>query len=126
MAWMLRWTRGERSRRRVYRDWDDQPDPSAAPSRRRIISAHRPLEGPDMHIVIGPVLKRPSGYCFDVWTAAKGLTRGYPYRRIEDAYYAWRAEIRASAQGRVPAAMVCQTLDEFIVNSTGCETLAAA
>ena len=79
-----------------------------------------------MHIVIGPVLKRPSGYGFDVWTAAKGLTRGYPYCRIEDAYYAWRAEIRASAQGRVPVAMVCQTLDEFIVNSTGCETLAAA
>ena len=47
-----------------------------------------------MHIVIGPVLKCPSGYGFDIWTAAKGLTRGYPYRRIEDAYYAWRAEIR--------------------------------
>lgn len=50
----------------------------------------------------------------------------YPYGRIEDAYYAWRAEIRASAQGRVPAAMICQTLDEFIVKSTGYETLAAA
>jgi hypothetical protein len=57
---------------------------------------------------------------------AKGLTRGYPYCRIEDAYYACRAEIRASAHGRVPAAMVCQSLDEFIVNSTGCERLAAA
>jgi hypothetical protein len=68
----------------------------------------------------------PADMVFDVWTAARGLTRGYPYRRIEDAYYAWRAEIRASAQGRVPAAMVCQTLDEFIVKSTGCETLAAA
>jgi len=79
-----------------------------------------------MGIVIGPVLKRPGGYGFDVWTAAKGLTRGYPYCRIEDAYYAWRAEIRASAQGRAPAAKVCQTLEEFIVKSTGCETLAAA
>ena len=48
-----------------------------------------------MDIVIGPVLKRPGGYGFDVWTAAKGLTRGYPYCRIEDAYYASRAEIRA-------------------------------
>ena len=56
-----------------------------------------------MDIVIGPVLKRSGGYGFDVWTAAQGLTRGYPYRRIEDAYYAWRAEIRASAQGRIPA-----------------------
>ena len=79
-----------------------------------------------MDIVIGPVLKHPCGYGFDVWTAAKGLTRGYPYCRIEDAYYAWRAEIRASAQGRAPAAKVCQTLEEFIVKSTGCETLAAA
>ena len=29
-----------------------------------------------MDIVIGPVLKRSGGYSFDVWTAAKGLTRG--------------------------------------------------
>jgi hypothetical protein len=36
---------GAKSRRRVYRDWDDHPDPSAAPFRRRIISAHCPLEG---------------------------------------------------------------------------------
>ena len=79
-----------------------------------------------MSIVIGPVLKRPDGYGFDVWMATKGVTRGYPYRRIEDAYYARNAEIRASAQGRAPAAIVCQTLDDFIVNSTGCETPAAA
>jgi hypothetical protein len=79
-----------------------------------------------MDIVIGPVLKRPGGYGFDVWTAAKGLTSGYPYRRIDDAYYAWRAEIRESAAGRVPGAMVCQTLDEFIVKYTGSEMAAAA
>jgi hypothetical protein len=77
-----------------------------------------------MDVVIGPVLKRPGGYGFDVWTVAKGMTRGYPYRRIEDAYYARNAEIRASAQGRAPVPIVCQTLDEFIVKSTGCETLA--
>jgi hypothetical protein len=79
-----------------------------------------------MDMVIGPVLNRPGGYGFDVWTAAEGLTHGYPYQRIEDAYYAWKAEIRASAQGCASAAMVCQTLDEFIVKSTRCETLAAA
>jgi hypothetical protein len=56
----------------------------------------------------------------------KGLTSGYPYRRIDDAYYAWRAEIRESAAGRVPGAMVCQTLDEFIVKYTGSEMAAAA
>jgi hypothetical protein len=79
-----------------------------------------------MGIVIGPVLKRPDGYSFDVWTPPKGVTRGYPYHRVEDAHYARKAEIRASAQCRAPAASVCQTLDEFIVKSTGCEALAAA
>ena len=78
-----------------------------------------------MGIVIGPVLKRPEGYGFDVWTVAKGVTRGYPYRRIEDAYYARNAEIRASTAARTPAAIVCQTLDEFTVNSAGCDPLAA-
>jgi hypothetical protein len=86
----------------------------------------RPVESANMGIVIGPVLKRPDGYGFDVWTVAEGVTRGFPYRRIEDAYYAWNAEIRASAHGRAPAAIVCQTLDDFIVKSTGCETPATA
>ena len=79
-----------------------------------------------MDIVIGPVLRRADKYRFDTWTADQGVSRGYPYRRIEDAHYARNAEIKASAQGRVPSAIVCQTLDEFIANSTGYEMLAAA
>ena len=79
-----------------------------------------------MGIVIGPVLRRADGYRFDTWTAGKGVTRGYPYGRIEDAHYARNAEIKASAQGRAPSAIVCQTLDEFIAKSTGYEMLAAA
>lgn len=75
-----------------------------------------------MGIVIGPVLTHPDGYKFDVWTAPNRVIRGYPYRRIEDAYYARNAEIRASAQGRGSSAIVCQTLDDFIVKSTGYET----
>ena len=77
-----------------------------------------------MGIVIGPVLRRADGYRFDTWTTGKGMTRGYPYRRIEDAHYARKAEIKA--QGRAVAAIVCQTLDEFVANSTGYEMLAAA
>jgi hypothetical protein len=71
-------------------------------------------------LLIRATKRRPGGYGFDVWTAAKGLTRGYPYRRIEDAYYARRAEIRASAQGRVPAAMgraglrAAQQVDKYV------------
>ena len=79
-----------------------------------------------MGMVIGPVLRRADGYGFDTWTAGKGVSRGYPYRRIEDAYYARNAEIKGSAQGRALAAIVCQTLDEFIAKSTGYEMLAAA
>ena len=79
-----------------------------------------------MGIIVGPVLKRPKGYGFDVWTVTKGVIPGYPYRRIEDAYYARNAEITASARGRGPSAIVCQILDEFIAESTGCEMLAAA
>jgi hypothetical protein len=79
-----------------------------------------------MAIVIGPVLRRADGYGFDTWTAGKGMTRGYPYHRIEDAHYARNAEIKASARGRAPSAIVCQTLEEFIAKSTGYEMLAAA
>jgi hypothetical protein len=71
-----------------------------------------------MNMVIGPVLRRTDGYAFDTWTAGRGVTRSYPYDRVEHAYYARNAEIRASTQGRVPAAIVCQTLDEFIVKLT--------
>jgi len=79
-----------------------------------------------MSMVIGPVLMSANGYRFDTWTAGKGVTRGYPYRRIEDAPYARNAHIRASAQGCAPSAIVCQTLDEFIAKSTGYAMLAAA
>ena len=79
-----------------------------------------------MDIVIGPVLRRADGYRFDTWAAGEGMTQGYPYCRIEDAHYARNTEIKASAQGRAPSAIVCQTLDEFIANSTGHEMLAAA
>ena len=77
-----------------------------------------------MNLVIGPVLRRADGYAFDTWTAGKGVTRSYPYHRVEHAYYARNAEIKASV--RAPAAIVCQTLDEFVLKSTGCEMLAAA
>jgi hypothetical protein len=72
-----------------------------------------------MNIVIGPVLRRADGYAFDTWTAGKGVTRSYPYHRIDQAYYAQNAEIKASARSRAPAAIVCQTLDEFVVKLTG-------
>jgi hypothetical protein len=79
-----------------------------------------------MSVVIGPVLRHAGAYSFDTWTESKGVSGGYPYRRIEDAYYARNAEIKASVRGRVPSAIVCQTLDEFIAKSSGYDMLAAA
>jgi hypothetical protein len=87
------------------------------------VSAHSPTPCMpiNMSLVIGPVLRHADGYAFDAWTAGKGVTRSYPYHRIEHAYYARNAEIKASARGRAPAAIVCQTLDELIVKLTGDE-----
>ena len=52
------------------------------------------LENVEMAIVIGPVLSRADGYAFDTWSTGKGLTRSYPYRRIDQAYYARNARSR--------------------------------
>ena len=65
-----------------------------------------------MSVVIGPVLRHAEAYSFDTWTAGKGVTRSYPYHRVEHAYYARNAEIKASVRAHAPAAIVCQTLDE--------------
>jgi hypothetical protein len=66
-----------------------------------------------MHVVVGPIVTRDGGFAFDSWTPEKGLSRGYSYRRIEDAHYARKAQIR-SGRGSVAGPMVtCSTLDEF-------------
>ncbi|MGB9649292.1 MAG: hypothetical protein WA709_32630 [Stellaceae bacterium] len=66
-----------------------------------------------MHVVVGPIVTRNGGFAFDSWTPGHGLSRGYSYRRIEDAHYARKMEIRSGA-GSVAGPMVaCSTLDEF-------------
>src|SRR5271167_1987084 len=66
-----------------------------------------------MHAVVGPILVKEGSYAFDLWTPEEGLSRGYAYRRIEDAHYARNAEIRSRRRGRSGAAVACSTLDEF-------------
>jgi hypothetical protein len=68
-----------------------------------------------MHAIVGPILLKEGCYTFDLWTAEEGLSRGYAYRRIEDAHYARNAEMRSRRRGRTGAAVVCSTLDEFIL-----------
>jgi hypothetical protein len=65
-----------------------------------------------MQAVLGPILMKQGCYAFDLWTPAEGLSLGYAYRRIEDAHYARKAEIRSRRQ-RPGATLVCATLDEF-------------
>jgi len=75
-----------------------------------------------MGVVVGPVLTRPGGYAFDIWTVEDGISHGYVYRRLEDARYARDAAIeRAMAEsalidGSEPLAAVCarDTLEQFI------------
>jgi hypothetical protein len=66
-----------------------------------------------MHALVGPILLKEGCYAFDLWTPEEGLSRGYTYRRIEDAHYARNAEIRSRGRGRLGAAVACSTLDEF-------------
>jgi hypothetical protein len=65
-----------------------------------------------MHAVVGPILMKQGCYAFDLWTPEEGLSRGYAYRRIEDAHYARNVEIK-SRRRQPDAAVVCSTLDEF-------------
>ena len=66
-----------------------------------------------MSVIIGPVLVRGGAYAFSIWTPETGLSPGYAYRRIDDAYYARNAAHDGAclATGRGP--IVCATLDVF-------------
>ena len=66
-----------------------------------------------MTVILGPVLTREGGYAFDAWTPQGGLSHGYVYPRIEDAYYARKAEIRAPGKGYAGRIVACSTVDEF-------------
>lgn len=63
--------------------------------------------------VVGPVITREGGYAFDSWTPERGLSRGYAYRRVEDAHYARKAEIRSFGRGPAAPMVACATIDEF-------------
>jgi hypothetical protein len=66
-----------------------------------------------MAIILGPVLMREGGYAFDLWTPENGLRRGYVYRRIEDAHYARKAELRSPGEGHAGPIVAGNTVDEF-------------
>jgi len=58
-----------------------------------------------MHVVLGPIVTRDGGFAFDSWTPDHGLSRGYSYRRIEDAHYARKAQIRSGSRIQMLASL---------------------
>src|SRR5215471_21017210 len=70
-----------------------------------------------VQIVVGPIVTRDGGFAFDSWTPERGLSRGYSYRRVEDAHYARKAEIRSCASAR--PMLACSTVDEFTSTLAG-------
>jgi hypothetical protein len=78
------------------------------------MSVFKLSKGTSMQIVLGPVLTRNGGYAFDCWTPEEGLSRGYIYRRIEDAHYARNVEIRSRNRASSDQTIACGTLDDFV------------
>ena len=64
-------------------------------------------------MIIGPILNRSGGYRFDIWTAAKGVSLGYTYRRIEDAYYDRKLTLAAPRRSPTLTTIACETIDAF-------------
>ncbi len=56
-----------------------------------------------MHVVVGPIVTRDGGFAFNSWTPDQGLSRGYSYRRIEDAHYARKVANQIRQRGASPA-----------------------
>ena len=67
---------------------------------------------------------RKGGYAFDAWTPGDGLRRGYVYARIDDAYYARKADLRCPGESHTGPIVACNTVDEFARATTVLEETA--
>jgi len=76
-----------------------------------------------MFLMIGPILREQDGYAYDSWIPAQGVRRSYPYRRIEDAYYARRHAIEEASGEDRPMPIVCHTSDEFALKMADVQSL---
>ena len=65
-----------------------------------------------MNAIFGPILASSGGYVFDKWSEDAGVEGSFAYQRIEDAYYARTATIRAERSAHRNLA-VCDTLTDF-------------
>jgi hypothetical protein len=73
-------------------------------------------EDVDMPVILGPVVRKEGGYGFDTWAADEGVSPGFSYRRLEDAYYARNARIGEGMRSGTESISCC-TVDEFVAET---------
>ena len=56
------------------------------------LAEHTNADGFDRGSRVAPPVDRTRGFAFDSWTPGKGISRGYTYRRIDDAHCARNVE----------------------------------
>jgi hypothetical protein len=66
-----------------------------------------------MELLIGPVIQRGGGYCYETFTLADGLRTSFRYRRVEEARYDRRVLIAESAANPRCIVREYTTLAEF-------------
>jgi hypothetical protein len=64
-------------------------------------------------LLIGPLIERGGGYCYEMFTPCDGLRTSFRYRRIEQARYDRRVLIAESVANPRYAVRECETLAEF-------------
>jgi hypothetical protein len=66
-----------------------------------------------LELLIGPVIERGGGYCYETFTLAEGLRTSFRYRRVEEARYDRKVLIAESAANPRCILRECDTLAEF-------------
>ena len=64
-------------------------------------------------MLIGPIVCRSGGFAFDIFSAGRGLIRGFVYRRVEQAHYDRRATLAQHRRTPNVALCACETEVEF-------------
>ena len=66
-----------------------------------------------MELLIGPLIERDSGYCYETFTLSDGLRTSFRYRRVEQARYDRKVLIAESTGNPRCRVRECETLAEF-------------
>jgi hypothetical protein len=64
-------------------------------------------------LLIGPIIGRNGGYCYETFTLSDGIRSSFRYPRVEEARYDRRVLIAESAANQRCVVHECETLGEF-------------